>query len=87
MASDLPRDDTPSSPARRLFAVVPHDANPITPLPKAIRFNTAGTVTMRAVDEAQDVTLDVFAGERFDARIQYIRDTGTTDGIVIHALA
>lgn len=65
------------APARTAFAIAKHDTNPITPLPRAVRVDTAGTVIYRAVDSATDVTITAFAGEIIQARVQYIRATGT----------
>ncbi|MBB5987445.1 spike base protein, RCAP_Rcc01079 family [Sphingobium lignivorans] len=69
--------DSPTAPARRAFTIVPSDSAPIDPLPKAVRFNGAGTVTFRAVDSTADETWDVSAGEIVDVRMLYIRQTGT----------
>jgi len=81
-----PQQNTVSSPARQMFALTPHDTNPVDPLPKALRFDAAGTVVLRAVDSDADVTLEVAAGEVLDVRALYVRDTGT-DAITIHGLA
>lgn len=67
-----------TAPARQAFAITKSDSNPITPLPRAVRVNVAGTVAFRAVDSAADVTITVYAGEVIPARVQFIRDAGTT---------
>lgn len=85
MAKDWfePSDHNLSAPARRAFAITPDNTNEIDPLPKAVRFNTAGTVALRAVDSAADVSLTVAAGEVLALRVSHIRATGTTaTGIV-----
>ncbi len=75
-----------AQPARQSFTITPNDTTAITPLPRAVRVNTAGTVAYRAVDSAADVTVTVSAGETIPARIQYIRATGTSaTGFVGHA--
>lgn len=86
MADDLSGRDKVFYPARRMFEITPHDTNEITPLPKAIRFNAAGAVTLRAADSTADVVITVAAGEVLDVRARFIRDTGT-DAITIHGLA
>lgn len=78
------KENTVWAPARRMIAVTPHDTDPIDPLPKALRFDGAGQVTLRCVDDETDVVLNVTAGEILRARVQYVRDTGT-DSITIHA--
>lgn len=87
MASDLPRDDTVDAPARKMFLVTPTDGLAIDPLPKALRFDGAGTVVLRAKDSDDPVTLHVVAGERLDTRVIEVMSTGTTPGIIIHAMA
>jgi hypothetical protein len=70
--------DSPEQPARHLFAIIPHSTNEIDPLPKAILVGGAGTLVCRAVDSTADVSLTVLTGQVIDARIQYVRATGTT---------
>lgn len=75
--------DAPSQPARRAFAVTPHDANPLTILPKALLVGEAGTVALRAVDSAADVSIAATAGQILPIRASHVRATGTTaSGIV-----
>lgn len=72
------RADSVADPARRCWLITPHATNEVDPLPKAIRANEAGTIALRAVDSAADVTMTVAAGEVLQIRAQYIRATGTT---------
>lgn len=66
-------------PATHVFAVTPHDTNPLASNCKALRANTSGTVTFRAQDSAADVTLNVFAGELLPpVLVTHVRATGTT---------
>ena len=65
-------------PARNDFAITPSDGAAITPLPRAVRVNVAGTVVYRSVDSAADVTINAAAGEVIQSRVQYIRATGTS---------
>lgn len=82
------RKDTLTSPARRMFVVTPHATNEIKPLPKALRFNAAGNVTLRAVDDTADVTIAVTVGMVLNVRVKHVRATGTTVAAnSIHALA
>lgn len=78
--------DSVIAPARRIFAITPHATNPIDPLPKAIRANEAGTIALRSVDAAADVTLTVAAGEILPVRALHVRASGTTV-VNIHGLA
>lgn len=66
------------TPARRSFAIAKHDTTAITPLPRAVRVDVAGTVTYRTVDDTADVTMTALAGEVIQARVQFIRATGTS---------
>lgn len=77
--------DGVDTPSRDMFLVTPHDTNAVNPVPKALRFDGAGAVTLRAVDSGDDVTINVVAGEVLSVRAEYVRDTGT-DAIVIHGL-
>ena len=70
--------DTVGTPARRCFAITPHDSNEVAVLPKAIRAPSDGVITLRAVDSAVDVAHPVLAGEVISVRCAYIRATGTT---------
>jgi hypothetical protein len=71
--------DSPSLPARDAFAVTPHDANAIDPLPKALYVGTGGTLVGRAAGASADVTfVNLQSGQILDVRLQYVRATGTT---------
>lgn len=71
--------DSLNAPARNAFAIVPGDAAPLAVLPKAIFVGTGGTLILRGVDAANDVTLkNVAAGQILDIRASYVRATGTT---------
>lgn len=74
--------DEPGAPARQMFLITP-GANPIDPLPKALRANGAGTITLVAVDSAEAVTIDVVAGEIVPVRAEKV----TAATVVIHGLA
>lgn len=70
--------DTPISPARRAYAVMPSDHDPLPRLPKALFVGGAGELVVRAVDSSQDVVLTVSAGQILPLRTSHVRATGTT---------
>ena len=71
--------DQPIGPARRCFAVVPHDVDELTRVPKAIYVGTGGDLALRAVDDAEDVIFrNVPDGATLDVRARYVRAAGTT---------
>lgn len=71
--------DTVSGPSREPFAVIPHDVNSLSEIPKRIYIGTGGNVTLRGVDAIADVTYkNVGSGVYLDVRPSHIRATGTT---------
>lgn len=72
-----------SDPARAAFAIVPSDSQPLATLPKAIMAGSAGTVALRAVDSAADVTVTLAAGQILPLRALYVRAAGTTAGALV----
>lgn len=66
------------TPARRAFAVQPHDTQPLPTLPKALWVGAAGTVVLRAVDGTADVAFTVAAGQILPVRVSHVRATGTS---------
>ena len=73
-----------SAPARAAVAIVPHDANPLTDIPKALYVGTGGTIAMRGVDGTADqVWKNVPAGAILPFRPQYVRAAGTTAGDIL----
>lgn len=71
--------DSVSSPARRAVAVVPHDANPLADIPKALFVGTAGDIAMRGVDGTTDqLWKNVPAGAILPFRARYVRASGTS---------
>jgi hypothetical protein len=78
--------DSTMAPSRNMFLITPHATNEVDPVPKAIRADGAGTIALRAVGSAADVTINVAAGEVIPVRALFIRATGTTVS-VIHGLA
>lgn len=74
-----------SGPATHVFAITPHDSNPLPSPCKAIRANTAGNVVFRAQDSAADVTMAVAVGDVIFALVTHVRATGTT--ATVHGFA
>lgn len=71
--------DAPFAPATRAVAVTPHDANPLSDIPKGLYVGTAGDIVMRGVRGAADQTWrNVPAGSVLPFRAQYVRATGTS---------
>ncbi|MEP2234647.1 MAG: hypothetical protein ABJM58_03315 [Alteripontixanthobacter sp.] len=76
--------DSPSSPARHCFAIVPADAAELGSVTKAVYVGTAGDIVLRAVESDTDVTFrNVSAGAIIDVRCSAIRATGTTAGDIV----
>ncbi|AJP73133.1 spike base protein, RCAP_Rcc01079 family [Sphingomonas hengshuiensis] len=68
-----------SAPATRTVAVVPHDTNALTNIPKALYVGTGGNIAMRGVNGTIDQSWkNVPSGCILPFRAQYIRATGTT---------
>ena len=71
--------DQVSAPATRAVAVVPHDSNPLTDIPKALYVGTGGDIAMRGVNGSVDqVWKNVAAGAVLPFRAQFVRASGTT---------
>ena len=79
MSDNFATSDGVSAPARRSVAVVPHDSNALTDIPKALYVGTGGTIAMRGVDGVADQSWkNVPPGSILPFRAQYVRATGTT---------
>lgn len=63
--------------ATHIFPITPHATNAQPPM-KAMRADTAGTVTFRVKDSPADVTWNVAAGETIYAIVTHVRVSGTT---------
>lgn len=71
--------DALHAPAGRAVAVTPHNANPLTDIPKALYVGTGGDITAQGVrDEADQIWKNVPAGAVLPFRARFIRATGTT---------
>ena len=71
--------DQVSAPATRAVAVLPHDTNALTDIPKALYVGTGGTITARGVGGGVDVVFkNLAAGSILPFRAAFVRATGTT---------
>jgi len=72
------------APAADCFAIAASDVSDLAKATKAIFVGTGGTIVLRAVESANDVTFrNVPDGSILDVRVRAIRATGTTaDDIV-----
>lgn len=79
-----PSVDSLVAPARNAFTIVPNDSAALPSLPKAIYVGSGGTIVLRPVDGAQDVTFfGVASGSILDIRAKFIRATGTTASFMV----
>lgn len=73
------RNDSATAPARNPYALLPHDTNELTVIPKGIYVGTGGDITLRGVDATADVTYRNLPDASYIAvRAAYVRATGTT---------
>ncbi|HWK40725.1 MAG TPA: hypothetical protein VNR60_02235 [Croceibacterium sp.] len=72
------RSDSPVAPSRHAFEIVPNDTLPLPTVPKALFVGQAGTVKLRTINSATDVTLVVQAGQIVPVRASHVRATGTS---------
>lgn len=71
--------DHVSAPASRVFAVVPHDANALPVVAKALYVGTGGTVTLRCIGDSGDTSFaNVPSGSILPVRARFVRAAGTT---------
>ena len=76
--------DMLAAPSRAPFAVTPHDSTELSIIPKALYVGTGGTVILRGVGGAADVTFkNVANGQVLDVRAQFVRATGTTAADIV----
>ena len=70
--------------SRAPFPVSASDATALTIIPKALYIGTGGTLVLRGIDGAADVTFkNVASGQIIDVRAQFVRATGTTAGDIV----
>lgn len=70
--------DHVADPARSMVAITPSDTALLDNVPKAIRCDVAGTVSLRAVDDTAFVSISMAAGEVLPIRVAHVKATGTT---------
>lgn len=71
--------DQVSAPATRAVAVVPHDTNALSDIPKALYVGTGGNIAARGVGGEADVVFrNVAAGSVLPFRAAFVRATGTS---------
>ena len=79
--------DSVSGPATRAAAVVPHDADPLPEIPKALYVGTGGSVTLRGIGGGADATFaNVASGSYLLVRAQFVRATGTSAADIVALL-
>ena len=77
-------NDQVNAPARRAVAVVPHDANPLADIPKALFVGTGGNIAAQGVGGGADVLFrNVADGAILPFRAQYVRAAGTTAADIV----
>ena len=76
--------DAPHHPSRDCFAVVPHNVNELTVVPKALYIGTGGDVTVRALKSSADVVFaNVQSGAILPVRVIAVRALGTTASDIV----
>lgn len=74
-----PAIDSIVAPARNCFPIIPSDTGTLPALPKAVYVGTGGTLVVRTIDAADDVTFaNVPNGTTLDIRVVAVRATGTS---------
>ncbi len=71
-------EDSLVSLGTNVFAITPDDDTEVSPRPKHVRIDQAGTVAWRSVDGAADITQTYAAGEYLQGIPLFIRADGTT---------
>lgn len=71
--------DTAVSPSTRPYTITPSDTEELPETPKGLYVGTGGTVVLRGVNGAADVTYkNLGDGSYIAVRARYVRATGTT---------
>ena len=72
------------NPARNHAAVVTHNTNALTSVPKALFIGTGGNIALRAMDASADVLFkNVPSGSILPVRAKYVRTTNTTAADIV----
>jgi hypothetical protein len=76
--------DSVIAPATRAVAVVPHDSNALSDIPKALFIGTGGHLVLRGAGGGADVTFRNLAdGTVLPVRAQFVRAAGTTAADIV----
>jgi hypothetical protein len=75
--------DQPGDPAKRIFEITPDDDAELPIATKAIRAGMDGTIRLQAVASDDPVDHPVLEGERIDAVVSKVFETGTTPGMTV----
>lgn len=76
--------DSLIAPSSNCFAITPNDANALATVTKAIYVGEGGTIVLRSIRGAGDVTFaNVPSGAILDVRALYVRATGTTAAQIV----
>ncbi|GEM_PF-1476534 len=75
--------DSLTAPARRAFAILPHDSEELPLVTKAVIVGLGGEVVLRAQDSDSDVTISAASGQMLPIRVSHVRATGTTAGNLV----
>ena len=76
--------DSAEAPSAHPYAVVPSNAAPLAPIPKALSGGTGGTLVLRTASGTTDVTFkNLASGQILPVRAQFVRATGTTAADIV----
>jgi len=75
-------NDGLTSPGKSHFTVTPSNSADLPNATRAIRADSAGTISCRLVGDDVEVTYTVSAGEVLPIRVKRIMDTGTTVAVI-----
>ena len=76
--------DSVVAPATRGVAVVPHDANALADIPKALFVGVGGDLVAQGVNDVADVTFkNLASGSVLPFRARFVRATGTTAASIV----
>lgn len=75
--------DHPAAPATRVFAITPHDTNPLADTPKALYVGTGGSIVVQGLAGGNATFAKVPDGAILPVRAAYVRATGTTASDIV----
>lgn len=75
---------SPTTPSENAFSVTTHDTEALLAIPKYLYVGTGGTVIVRSINAAADVTfVNVPDGGYLYVRAEFVRATGTTASDIV----